>query len=41
MYEHLEIQLLQISIPTSYSINQLIELGEKLQQFKDESFDYL
>ena len=37
MYEHLEIPVLQISIPTSYSINQLIELGEKLQQFKNET----
>lgn len=37
MYEHLEIPVLQISIPTSYSINQLINLGEKLQQFKDEA----
>ena len=37
MYEHLEIPVLQISIPTSYNINQLIELGEKLQQFKDEA----
>ena len=37
MYEHLEIPVLQISIPTSYSINQLIELGEKLQQFKNEA----
>lgn len=37
MYEHFEIPVLQISIPTSYNINQLIELGEKLQQFKDEA----
>ena len=37
MYEHLEIPVLQISIPTSYNINQLIELGEKLQQFKNET----
>ena len=37
MYEHLEIPVLQISIPTSYNINQLIDLGEKLQQFKDEA----
>ena len=37
MYEHLEIPVLQISIPTSYNINQLIELGEKLQQFKNEA----
>ena len=37
MYEHLEIPVLQISIPTSYDINQLIDLGEKLQQFKDEA----
>ena len=37
MYEHLEIPVLQISIPTSYNINQLIELGEKLEQFKDEA----
>ena len=37
MYEHLEIPVLQISIPTSYNINQLINLGEKLQQFKNEA----
>ena len=37
MYEHLEIPVLQISIPTSYDVNQLINLGEKLQQFKDEA----
>lgn len=37
MYEHLEISVLQISIPTSYNINQLINLGEKLQQFKNEA----
>ncbi len=37
MYEHLKIPVLQISIPTSYSIEQLIDLGEKFQQFKDEA----
>ncbi len=37
MYQKLQIPVLQISIPTSYSVNQLIELGEKLQQFKDEA----
>lgn len=37
MYEHIEIPVLQISIPTSYSISQLFNLGEKLQQFKDEA----
>jgi 4,5-DOPA dioxygenase extradiol len=37
MYEHLEIPVLQISIPTSYNIKQLIDLGKKLQQFKDEA----
>ena len=37
MYEHLEIPVLQISIPSSYSIEQLINLGVALQQFKDEA----
>jgi len=37
MYEHLEIPVLQISIPSSYNINQLIDLGEKLQSFKNEA----
>ena len=37
MYQKLQIPVLQISIPTSYDINQLITLGEKLQQFKDEA----
>ena len=37
MYQKLQIPVLQISIPTSYNINQLIELGEKLQQFKNET----
>ena len=37
MYEHLEIPVLQISIPTSYSINELLNLGEKLKIFKNEA----
>lgn len=37
MYKKLQIPVLQISIPTSYSINELINLGEKLQQFKNEA----
>ena len=37
MYEHLKIPVLQISIPTSYNIEQLIDLGEKLLPFKDEA----
>ena len=37
MYEHLKIPVLQISIPSSYSIEQLINLGVVLQQFKDEA----
>lgn len=37
IYQKLQIPVLQISIPTSYDINQLIYLGEKLQQFKNEA----
>ena len=37
MYEKLQIPVLQISIPTSYSIKELIGLGEKLQIFKNEA----
>lgn len=37
MYKKLQIPVLQISIPTSYSIKELIELGEKLQTFKNEA----
>jgi 4,5-DOPA dioxygenase extradiol len=37
MYEHLKIPVLQISIPSSYSIEQLINLGVNLQEFKDEA----
>ncbi len=37
MYQKLQIPVLQISIPTSYNINQLIDLGEKFQQFKNEA----
>jgi 4,5-DOPA dioxygenase extradiol len=37
MYQKLQIPVLQISIPTSYDINQLLYLGEKLQQFKNEA----
>lgn len=37
MYENLSIPVLQISIPKSYGINELINLGSKLQEFKDEA----
>jgi 4,5-DOPA dioxygenase extradiol len=37
MYEKLSIPVLQISIPKSYSIDELINLGSKLQEFKDEA----
>lgn len=37
MYEHLKIPVLQISIPSSYSIEQLINLGVVLQEFKNEA----
>ncbi len=37
MYQKLQIPVLQISIPISYNINQLIDLGEKFQQFKNEA----
>ncbi|QKF65754.1 dioxygenase, 4,5-DOPA dioxygenase family [Arcobacter venerupis] len=37
MYEKLSIPVLQLSIPISYNIEQLINLGVVLQQFKDEA----
>lgn len=37
MYEELHIPVIQISIPLSYSIEQLINLGEKLQVFKEDA----
>ena len=37
MYEDLKIPVLQISIPSSYSTEQLINLGINLQQFKDKA----
>lgn len=37
MYEKLEVPVLQFSIPLSYSILELVNLGEKLQIFKDEA----
>lgn len=37
MYEKLHIPVLQISIPSSYTNSQLIQLGESFQEFKDEA----
>jgi 4,5-DOPA dioxygenase extradiol len=37
MYKKLSIPVLQLSIPISYNIEQLINLGVVLQQFKDEA----
>lgn len=37
MYEKLNIPVLQLSIPYSYNIDELINLGEKLKIFKDEA----
>lgn len=37
MYEKLEVPVLQLSLPISYSFNELVNLGEKLQIFKDEA----
>lgn len=37
MYDNLSIPVLQISIPKSYSPKELMDLGEKLQIFKDEA----
>ena len=37
MYDKPQIPVLQISIPISYNIKKLIDLGEKLKQFKDEA----
>ncbi|MGH2306852.1 DODA-type extradiol aromatic ring-opening family dioxygenase [Aliarcobacter sp. ERUVET-8] len=37
IYEKLEIPVIQLSIPISYSINELLYLGEKLKIFKNEA----
>jgi 4,5-DOPA dioxygenase extradiol len=37
MYKDLNIPVIQISIPSSYSKQELINLGEKLKVFKDEA----
>jgi 4,5-DOPA dioxygenase extradiol len=37
MYKSLDIPVLQISIPSSYSIEQLINLGVALQPFKEDA----
>ncbi len=37
MYEELHIPVIQLSIPLNYSIEQLINLGEKLQVFKKDA----
>ncbi|WP_066348089.1 DODA-type extradiol aromatic ring-opening family dioxygenase [Aliarcobacter cryaerophilus] len=37
IYEKLEIPVIQLSIPISYSIHELLNLGEKLKIFKDDA----
>lgn len=37
MFKKLDVPVLQLSIPLSYSQSNLINLGEKLQMFKDEA----
>ena len=37
IYEKLEIPVIQLSIPISYTISELLNLGEKLKIFKDEA----
>ncbi|MGJ0286884.1 DODA-type extradiol aromatic ring-opening family dioxygenase [Aliarcobacter cryaerophilus] len=37
IYEKLKIPVIQLSIPISYSINELLNLGEKLKIFKNEA----
>ena len=37
IYEKLEIPVIQLSLPISYSINELLNLGEKLKIFKSEA----
>ncbi|OCL84149.1 DODA-type extradiol aromatic ring-opening family dioxygenase [Arcobacter porcinus] len=37
LYEELNIPIIQLSIPISYSILELINLGEKLKEFKNEA----
>ncbi|MFY9084017.1 DODA-type extradiol aromatic ring-opening family dioxygenase [Aliarcobacter cryaerophilus] len=37
IYEKLKIPVIQLSIPISYTINELLNLGEKLKIFKNEA----
>ncbi|RBQ31762.1 dioxygenase [Arcobacter sp. FW59] len=37
LYEKLDIPVLQLSVPISYSASQLMNLGEKLKIFKDDA----
>ena len=37
IYEKLEIPVIQLSIPISYTISELLNLGEKLKIFKNEA----
>lgn len=37
LYKNLQIPVIQLSLPISYSLEELVNLGEKLQLFKDEA----
>ena len=37
LYKNLQIPVIQLSLPISYSVEELVNLGEKLKQFKDEA----
>ena len=37
LYKNLQIPVIQLSLPISYSLEELVNLGEKLKEFKDEA----
>ncbi len=37
LYKNLQIPVIQLSLPISYSLEELVNLGEKLKQFKNEA----
>ena len=37
LYKNLQIPVIQLSLPISYSVEELVNLGEKLKQFKNEA----
>lgn len=37
LYKNLQVPVIQLSLPISYSLEELVNLGEKLKQFKNEA----